>query len=89
MVVYAIHQHESATGTLMSPNPEPPSHLLSPDPEPASYLPPNPIPLDCPRAPALSALLHASSLHWSSILAMVFPVVMFGCENWTIKKAEH
>ena len=20
---------------------------------------------------------------------MVFPVVMFGCENWTIKKAEH
>ena len=21
--------------------------------------------------------------------AMVFPVVMYGCENWTIKKAEH
>ena len=21
--------------------------------------------------------------------AMVFPVVMFGCESWTIKKAEH
>ena len=21
--------------------------------------------------------------------AMVFPVVMHGCENWTIKKAEH
>ena len=21
--------------------------------------------------------------------AMVFPVVMCGCENWTIKKAEH
>ena len=20
---------------------------------------------------------------------MVFPVVMYGCENWTIKKAEH
>ena len=87
-MVYAIHWHESATGTLMSPNPEPPSHLLSPHPEPASYLPPNPIPLDCPRAPALSALLHSLSLHWSSILAMVFPVVMFGCENWTIKNAE-
>ena len=21
--------------------------------------------------------------------AMVFPVVLYGCENWTIKKAEH
>ena len=21
--------------------------------------------------------------------AMVFPVVMFGCESWTIKEAEH
>ena len=29
------------------------------------------IPLGCPRAPALSVLLHASSLHWSSILHMV------------------
>ena len=23
------------------------------------------------------------------VKAMVFPVVMCGCENWTIKKAEH
>ena len=23
------------------------------------------------------------------IKAVVFPVVMYGCENWTIKKAEH
>ena len=23
------------------------------------------------------------------IKAMVFPVVMYRCENWTIKKAEH
>ena len=23
------------------------------------------------------------------INAMVFPVVMYGCENWTIRKAEH
>jgi len=21
--------------------------------------------------------------------AMVFPVVMYGCESWTVKKAEH
>ena len=25
----------------------------------------------------------------SLVKAMVFPVVMYGCENWTIKKAEH
>ena len=24
-----------------------------------------------------------------SVQAMVFPVVMYGCESWTIKKAEH
>ena len=24
-----------------------------------------------------------------TVKAVVFPVVMFGCENWTIKKAEH
>ena len=24
-----------------------------------------------------------------SVKAMVFPVVMYGCESWTIKKAEH
>ena len=23
------------------------------------------------------------------VIAMVFPVVMYGCESWTIKKAEH
>ena len=23
------------------------------------------------------------------VMAMVFPVVMYGCENWTVKKAEH
>ena len=25
----------------------------------------------------------------SVVKAMVFPVVMYGCESWTIKKAEH
>ena len=24
-----------------------------------------------------------------TVKAMVFPIVMFGCESWTIKKAEH
>ena len=23
------------------------------------------------------------------VKAMVFPLVMYGCENWTVKKAEH
>ena len=23
------------------------------------------------------------------VKAMVFPVVMYGCENWTVKKPEH
>ena len=27
------------------------------------------------------------SIHWYR--AMVFPVVMYGCESWTVKKAEH
>ena len=25
----------------------------------------------------------------SPVKAMVFPIVMYGCESWTIKKAEH
>ena len=41
-------------------------------PEPPSYLPPHPIPLGCPRAPALSSLLHSLNWHWSSILHMAF-----------------
>ena len=39
--------------------------------------PPSSIPLDYLRAPALSALLHASNLHWSSILHMI--IYMFQC----------
>ena len=27
--------------------------------------------------------------HYFAIKAMVFPIVMYGCESWTIKKAEH
>ena len=29
----------------------------------------------------------STKLHF--IKAMVFPVVMYGCESWTVKKAEH
>ena len=65
MVVFSIHRHESATGPHMSPHPEA-----------LSDVPPLPIPLCCPGAPALSALLHASKLHWSSILHIVIHVSM-------------
>ena len=50
---------------------------VSSHPEPPSHLPYHPITLGCPRAPALSALLHASNLHWSSILHVV--VYIFQC----------
>ena len=66
MVGFAIHHHESAMGAHVSPHPEPPSKL-----------PPYPIPLDCPTALAFSALLHASNLHWLSILHVV--IYMFQC----------
>ena len=29
------------------------------------------------------------STKFQLVKAMVFPVVMYGCESWTIKKAEH
>ena len=45
--------------------------------EPPSYLTPHPIPLGCPRAPALSALFHALNLDWSSISHMV--IYTFQC----------
>ena len=64
-MVSAIYQHASATGTRV------------PHYEPPSYLPPYPIPLGCPRALALDALLHALGLHWSSILHVV--MYMFQC----------
>ena len=62
MVVFAIRQHELA-----------PSYRC----ERPSNIPPHPIPLGCPGARALGALLHALNLHWSSILHMV--VYLFQC----------
>ena len=35
----------------------------------------------------LSDFIHTTKVHL--VKAMVFPVVMYGCESWTIKKAEH
>ena len=41
----------------------------------------------------LDSILKTRDITWptkvSLIKAMVFPVVMYGCESWTIKTAEH
>ena len=41
----------------------------------------------------LDSILKSSNITLSTkarlIKAMVFPVVMYGCESWTTKKAEH
>ena len=66
MIFFAVHQHESVTGEHVSPYFEHPFHL-----------PLQPIPLGCSRALALSALLHALNLHWSSVLHMT--IYMFQC----------
>ena len=38
-------------------------------------------------------ILKSRDITWSTkvhpVKAMVFPVVMYGCESWIIKKAEH
>ena len=39
------------------------------------------------------SILKSRDITWSIkvhlVKAMVFPVVMCGCESWTVKKAEH
>ena len=41
----------------------------------------------------LDSILKSRDITWSTkvylVKAMVFPVVMYGCESWTIKKADH
>ena len=36
-----------------------------------------------------SQILSLCEIHPATIQGMVFPVVMYGYESWTIKKAEH
>ena len=39
------------------------------------------------------SILNTRDIAWPTnvrlVKAMVFPVVMYGCESWTVKKAEH
>ena len=51
--------------------------MYLPHPESLFQLPLYPIPLGCPRTLTLGAMLHASNLHWSSVLHMV--MYMFQC----------
>ena len=41
----------------------------------------------------LDSIFKSRDITWSTkvrlVKAMVFPVVMYGCESWTMKKAEH
>ena len=37
----------------------------------------------------LDSMLKAETANKGLVKAMVFPVVMYGYESWTIKKAEH
>ena len=48
-------------------------------PEPPSHLPPYPIPLGYPSAPAPSTLSHASNLDWQFITHMI--IYMFQCHS--------
>ena len=41
----------------------------------------------------LDSILKSRDITWPTkvpiVKVMVFPVIMYGCESWTIKKAEH
>ena len=67
-IAFAIHQHESVTSVRVFP-------ILNPLP----HLPPQPIPLGHPSAPAPSILYHASNLDWRFISHMV--IYMFQCHS--------
>ena len=61
---FSVHRSEKTPGSKYSST---------------SGLSPHPIPLGCSRALALSALIHVSNFHWSSILQMV--MYMFQCRS--------
>ena len=74
MVVFAIHLHVLAMGAHVSPHPEPVSHL-----------PPGPIPLGCPRAPALLGWFLSS---YEFCLVVKKKNIFFSQDNKTFKMAE-
>ena len=49
----------------------------------------NPLNHSMPGLPVHHQLREFTQTHVHSVKAMVFPVVKYGCESWTVKKAEH
>ena len=47
----------------------------------------------CKAMTNLDSILKSRDITWPTkvhlVKAMVLPVVMYGCESWTVKKAEH
>ena len=37
----------------------------------------------------LDSIFKSRDINFRLVKAMVFPVVMYGCKSWTVKKAEH
>ena len=53
----------------------------------------NPKERQCQRMTSLGSILKIKEITLPTnvclVKAVVFPVVMYGCESWTLKKAEH
>ena len=49
----------------------------------------NPVHCSTPGFPVLHQLPELTQTHVRLVKALVFPVVMYGCESWTVKTAEH
>ena len=60
-----------------------------PDSQKAHPLPLTNQNLSCPLRAAADGVLEVLNNCERHFKAMVFPVVMYGCESWTVKKAEH
>ena len=98
-------QHESATGihisspfwiSLSSPSPTDPSRLIqSPCLSILRHIPSSQSYgfSSCHVMTNLDSILKSRDITLLTnvclVKAMVFPVVMYGCESWTIRKAEH
>ena len=71
-----------------------PGHLPDPGIEPRSpALQADALTSEPPGKPNLDSILKSRDITLPTkiclVKAMVFPLVMYGCESWTVKKAEH
>ena len=42
-----------------------------------------------PSSPALAGGFFTTEATWEGPCVYIYPLVMYGCESWTVKKAEH